>query len=102
MPSLKCFIFLHEEFIGDGGPVHLVLRLLDEAPELCQPGVNTLDDVRLTPEITDHPLNLKEILRIVHTLNETVHALLEIKDVQLTLMYSWPSSPSEGKNSLWA
>ena len=65
--------FLHEEVLGDGGPVHLVLRLLDEAPELCQPGVNTLDDVRLTLEITHHPLNLQEILRIIHTLNETFH-----------------------------
>ena len=65
--------FLHEEFLGDDGPVHLVLRLLDEAPELCQPGVNTLDDVRLTPEITLHPLNLQEILRIIYTLFETFH-----------------------------
>ena len=71
--------FLHEEVLCDGGPVNLVLRLLDKAPELCQPGVNTLYDVRLALEITHHPLNLQEILRIVHTLIEMFHHLFEIR-----------------------
>ena len=34
----------------------------------CQPGVDTLNDVRLALQVRHHPLYLQEILRVIHPL----------------------------------
>ena len=76
-----------------------------------QPGIHILDDVRLVLQLVDEALQLGEVSRVVDRLHrgEFYHCVFTSSELilklilsrfWLTLKYSWPSSPSEGKYSL--